>query len=110
MPDQFHHWLAEHRFGRASAEWYEAMAAVVQAVHETKKPGSLTIKIKVEPKGRTVMLTDTVDAKVPDFDREVTIYYPDAAGGLHREDPAQGRLAVDDLDRKRRAAGEREEP
>ena len=91
----FDEWLADLRYGRASEEWAEAMAEVVKAVRDTGKAGSLTIVLDIEPGGRTVKITDRLKQKVPQFDREKSIYFADGAGGLHRDDPTQVRAEAD---------------
>lgn len=114
MADQmFHEWAKDLRHGEASEEWAEALAEVVTAVRNTGKPGTLTIVLEVEPGGRTVKITDRVKRKLPEFDREKAIYFADDDGGLHRRDPNQGVLDVDEnvtkIDKKTAAAGGRKD-
>jgi hypothetical protein len=89
----FHEWLAKHRRGEASEEWAERLAEVLHAVRAHGKNGSLTIKIDIEAKGRTVLVVDTITAKIPEADRECAIFYVDGAGNLVRDDPGQHVLA-----------------
>lgn len=88
----FHEWLQDHRHGAATDEWADELATVLEAVKLTGKPGKLTITLHVEPKGRTVVVTDDVAAKTPRPDREAAIYFVDDNWSLVREDPNQGRL------------------
>lgn len=96
MPVPFDEWLAEHRHGDATQEWADELAALAQAVQLTGKKGTLTIKLEVEPKGSTVVVTDHVDAKTPKFDREAAIYFVGEDGGLRRDRQARMMKRGDD--------------
>lgn len=105
MPNQtrpFAAFLQEQRGGDAHEEASHLLQELILAATETGKAGSLTIQIKVKPSkagGRTVTVTDVVKATIPQHDREISVFYVDAEGNLHRNDPHQTRLplsAVDD--------------
>lgn len=88
-PQPFHEWLESHRRGEATLEWADELAEVVQAVQTHRKAGSLTIKIEIEAKGRSIIVVDKVTTKIPTADREAAVYFGDAAGSLVRDDPMQ---------------------
>jgi hypothetical protein len=102
MPDTdrspFTLWLDDHRDGALTDEITAALADVTAAVAQFGKPGSVTITLKIEPKGRAVAVADDVKVKAPAADRIGDIYFPDADGNLHRDDPAQQRLPLSELD------------
>jgi hypothetical protein len=91
----FHEWLGDHRRGEASAELADELANVVGAVQLHGKKGRLRLTLDVVPAGRTVLITDQIEVKVPEGDRETAVYFGDAVGNLSRDDPAQGKLNLD---------------
>lgn len=119
----FDEWLPKHRHGGCLAEITEKMAEVAEAVMDTQKAGTITLKITLAPLGkgnkRTVIVSDDVKAKVPEHDRDESMFYIGDRGQLLRDDPDQ--LAMDfrepaeperpvrEVDDKSRAAGERED-
>jgi hypothetical protein len=91
----FSEWLTDHAQGVADAEATAALAEVVEAVAHHGKAGTVTIKVKVEPAGsssRTVVTSVDVKANTPEPAAEQSIFYVGEGGGLHRDDPYQGRL------------------
>jgi hypothetical protein len=90
--------LRELRHGAMLDEASEEMAEVVKRVAETGKAGALLIKLTVKPAGRgmvrTVVIEDDVSSKVPEPDKEVTVFFPTADGNLSRQDPAQMNLGL----------------
>ena len=89
--------LQEQRGGEAHAEASELLQEVIRAATATGKVGTLTLKIKIKPSkagGRTVTVTDAITTTVPQFDREVAVFYVDDDGNLHRNDPAQQKLPL----------------
>jgi len=90
----FHEWLPTHAHGTLDDEITAALAEVTQAVIDLDKKGKVLIEIEVDTAGtgrRTVMVGGKVTAKPPTPDPERSIFYPDAGGGLHRDDPYQTR-------------------
>ena len=94
----FHDWLAELRRGEASEELADRLAEVVSAVQMHGKKGQLRFVLDIAPAGRTVVITDRIETKVPEADRESSVWFGDALGNLTRDDPAQGRLRLVDPD------------
>ncbi|WP_018135422.1 hypothetical protein [Acaricomes phytoseiuli] len=81
---------------RAHGELTDGLHDLIAAVEDTGKPGTLTLKIKVEPdKGGAGVLrvSDTVTVTKPAHDRPRRIYYKDKAGNLSRTDPNQLELS-----------------
>lgn len=80
--------------GRTNRDLSEALQAVVAAVAETRKVGSVTLKIDIKPQPNTtaVTVTDKVTAKCPEFDRSASIFFVDGDGHLVRDDPNQSNL------------------
>ena len=92
---EFTDWIREHARGSLNDEMTAAMADVVLAVSTLEKPGTVTLKIKVEPIGtgeRTVVTSGQVTASPPQPAPPASVFYPDAAGGLHRNDPQRPSL------------------
>lgn len=103
----FSDWLNDHAQGLVNDEMTAALAEVVANVSHLRKKGSLTLKINIEPVGsggRTVSTSCVVTAKPPEADSEMSIFYVDSAGGLHRDDPFQ--TSFPDLQRVDQETGE----
>lgn len=86
--------LGELNRGAALEDADAALARVVAAVQETGRPGSLTIKIKVEPAeiaDNALMLTPEISAKEPGPKRPQSMFFVDG-GKLSRTDPRQPEL------------------
>lgn len=93
--DEFMTWLATT--GKDAADVLgEKMAALVAAVTETKKKGTLTYTITVEPAKQIegmVLVTDAVTAKIPQAAREpLGMFYVHQGGKLSDYPPGQGKL------------------
>lgn len=107
MPDNqtrpFAAFLQEQRGGEAHAEASALLQDLILAATATGKTGSLTVQIKVKPSkagGRTVTITDVVKATIPEHDREISVFYVDDDGNLHRNDPRQQTLPLAAVDAK----------
>lgn len=84
--------LAQLDRGRIVADLAEAYPALVEAVHRTRKPGELQIKIKIKPvKGEPGGLNVAADVlpKVPKNERRETFFFVTEDNLLSREDPQQ---------------------
>lgn len=90
--------LRELRHGAMLDEASEQLAEVVKRVRETGKSGALTIRLTVKPAGRgavrTVVIEDDVANKLPEPDKEVTVFFPTEDGNLSRQDPTQMNLGL----------------
>lgn len=87
--------LRELAGGQTYDEINGQLQEIVEAVRETGKIGEMTIKLKFRPNGEhSVVIQDTVTAKVPEPPRGDTVFFVDAAGGLLRDDPRQPKLPL----------------
>lgn len=80
-----------HAKGRAHTEASRRLTEVVEAVMETGKPGSVTVKLTVAPDkdlAHMVKVADSVTAKVPVAPRR-SMWFADDDHTLHRNDPKQ---------------------
>lgn len=96
-PDEqtFDRWLAKHARGTLNAEATAAIREVTKLVGDIGKKGAVVVEIVIEPAGaagRTVAVGGKVSRKDPRPDPELSVYYPDGAGELHRNDPYQTRM------------------
>lgn len=85
--------LQTMRKGVSLADLDANMRELVAHVRRTRKPGTMTWKVKVSPnsKGNVEILAidDEVSIKLPKTDGGVTIYFADDDGRLMRNDPKQ---------------------
>lgn len=93
-PQDFAAFMATLSKGRTNRDLSAALHAVVAAVAETRKNGSVTLTINVKPQQNTeaVTVTDKITAKVPEFDRSASIFFVDREHHLVRDDPNQQNL------------------
>jgi hypothetical protein len=91
----FADFLREQAKGATHAELSEAMQTLVDAVLDTGKNGTIVLTIKVEPmKGdrRAVYVSDAIKIKLPEHDRDASLFFADKDNNLRRDDPGQGVL------------------
>lgn len=83
----FLHELAK---GRTHDELSRALRELTSAVKDTRRPGSLTLRIDIKPhkNDTAVTVSDKVTVKIPDFERLDSIFFVDD-GNLVRNDPHQ---------------------
>lgn len=95
--------LQEQRSGGLHSELSEQLAAVVAAVAEHGKPGSVMVTLNVKPSEMpgAIVVSDDVKAKVPQPDKPASLFYSDDHGNLSRRDPRQPELPLREV-----AAGE----
>lgn len=107
--------IRDHRNGKLVAELSERMARVVQAVEETGKPGTITLKLTIKPsKGEegAFKVSPTISQGIPERDLPDALFFSDESGSLVRESPTQrGIFDADDTDlgqapRRSRRSGE----
>ena len=82
--------LAEHNNGAAANKASEELHALVAAVRDTGKKGTLTLKISLSAMDDTtlVALVDVVSAP-PKHPEKSAVYFATKDGNLSREDPNQ---------------------
>jgi len=88
-PSVFIDWLRDQRGGELLLELDEAITDVIQSVRQLGKKGSLTISVGVQQRGAMVEVMDDVTVKPARSPRTADIFFTDAEGIPHREDPAQ---------------------
>lgn len=104
-----------HRNGQFHDELSSALRKLVHDCQLHDKPGELTIKVKLTPKGQMMIVTDTFAIKAPEPTRPESFYFTDQDFNLTRDNPQReldfGSLrevpaAPAPVDGKSRAAGE----
>lgn len=95
--DEFATVLLNMAGGASHLELSDELAALVKAVQETGRAGYLNYRISVKPAGKnlaqsTVILSDKITAKKPEFEREASMFFADDTGKLHRNNPNQPSL------------------
>jgi len=89
--------LSMLRRGTALIELDDELERLVEAVEETGKAGTLTLKLKITPKkhdSKVLELADTVLVTAPKPDVATTTAWVSADGRLTRRDPRQPELPV----------------
>lgn len=87
----FTQFVQDARRGGLHGDLTEHMQELVRAVQEHRKSGSLTLTLKVGPGQApgSVIVADELKLKVPEADKDVSLFFPDEHGNLHRSDPRQ---------------------
>lgn len=87
--------LQELAKGQVHSDASQQLHDLIDAVQETGKPGSLTIKLSVAPidKGDTsvLLVKGTVASRAPSI-APASAFFVDDSGNLSRRDPRQGEL------------------
>lgn len=81
--------------GRTHAQLGDELRAVLAAVRETGKPGSLTLKLDVKPLSGNddgVTVTARIGSKQPAFEAPASIFFLDAENNLNRNPVNQANL------------------
>jgi len=93
--------LRELRKGAAITELSEKLAALLQAVRDTGRPGQLVHKIVVSPASAGDVLTltfkDKVDTKLPERPLPATIFYLNDDNTVQRTDPRQKEFEISEV-------------
>lgn len=81
---------------QTAEELAEGLWDLVVRCQETRKRGSLTFTITIEPlKGAdhgVMSVSDKIRLKLPEFDRPMGVFYTDREGNLSRQNPNQPAL------------------
>lgn len=90
-PRPFADFLREQAKGHSHEELSEALRDLVARVKDTGKKGSITYVVTVEPTKGTDALTvsDEIKLRLPEHDRDASLFFTDANGNLTRSDPNQ---------------------
>jgi hypothetical protein len=78
--------------GRVADQASVSITDLVRSVIETGKKGRVTLHVEIEPwKGNaaTLQVSARVDSRLPQDAPAAGIFFPDADGNLHRNDPSQ---------------------
>lgn len=82
--------------GEFHADADTELREVVKAVMDSRKAGSITIKIAVKPFSEsapaTLVFTPTIDGKRPKMNKGASIFYADRDADLYSNDPAQMKM------------------
>jgi hypothetical protein len=84
--------VADHNKGRTHEELSKLLAELTAAVLDTKKAGTLTLKLKVTPSPNVegmVVVTDDVTVTKPQHDRPASMFYASKTGQLSKDHPDQ---------------------
>lgn len=92
---RFSDWLAIHREGILDSELVDHFAEVIDAVVQTGKAGSVTVKFTIANNGSAFVVTDQVTTKAPN-PTDGRIYWRGIDGSLQRSNPLQPSLKYDD--------------
>ncbi|WP_327710074.1 hypothetical protein OG912_16995 [Streptomyces sp. NBC_00464] len=89
----FASFLQEQSGGQLHDELSTRLHELIEAIRETGKAGSLSLKIDIKPiagtDGRTLTVMDTVAARLPKTERPKSIFFATDDGNLSRTDPRQ---------------------
>ena len=87
----FAEFLQRQSRGATHRELSEGLHQLVAKVQETAKKGVLSLTVTVEPSkdGRTLIVTDKIALKLPEHDRQASLWWQDEHGNLTRSDPEQ---------------------
>lgn len=88
----FAEFLQRQSRGTTHRELSDGLHNLVARVMETGKPGTITLKVKVDVlKGSkdTLTVSDEITLKLPEHDRQASIWFQDQDGNLTRSDPEQ---------------------
>lgn len=88
-PNDFVTILAQLDEGNVSAQLTEQMRRLTLGVLDTRKKGSLTLRIDVDAEGRMLVLKSKINVKVPQGDTEASMFFADKEGFLRKDDPLQ---------------------
>lgn len=115
---EFAAFVVTHAKGRMNDELSEQFAALVKAVKETGKKGTITLQLVVEPDKKVenvVRVEDKISVATPKEAR-ASMWYTDDDGKLHRDDPTQtamwakqGKTLVDNPDARTEPTHQRED-
>lgn len=84
--------VADHNKGRTHDQLTQQLAELVAAVQDTRKAGSLTLKLSIKPAGDIddmVTVTDSITVSKPEHDRPPSMFYATRDGALSKDHPSQ---------------------
>ena len=94
--------LSQLRRGMAVADLSEALRDLVAQVRQTRKSGTITLKLKIAPQSKgddvVLTLTDDIVVKAPVAERGNSIFFATEGNDLVRNDPRQGEFGFSVVD------------
>ncbi len=98
MAGKFFSVVRDLRGGKTLEELDSAVAEVVAGVRDTNKSGEIVLRLRVRPPKKGTVSYLTVDCevskKIPEHDRDDTIFFATPDNGLTRQDPSQLTLGL----------------
>lgn len=94
----FADFLREQGKGHSHEELSDALHDLIARVQDTGKKGSLTYVVTVgrlKDGGEMLVVSDEIKLRLPEHDRDASLYFTDRDGNLSRNDPNQ--LAFESL-------------
>ena len=88
----FSEFFSKHRNGLADADVTDALRELIDACARHRKPGSLTLTIKVAAQGDMLAILDSCKTSTPEEPAEPKLYWVDMQGNLTRNNPMQPAL------------------
>ncbi|ROO82644.1 hypothetical protein EDD29_0125 [Actinocorallia herbida] len=90
-PRPFASVLADINYGEFADQLAEETAELVRAVTTNNRKGSITVTLEIAPRkgGRGLNVTGRHNLKLPQAEPVESVFFPDADGNLHRDDPRQ---------------------
>lgn len=88
--------IASFQAGAIHDEGTAKLRDAVSAALSLNKPAAISLQVNITPTGggRMVIATPTITAKIPQ-PKSSSVFYADDIGGLHRNDPFQHKLELD---------------
>jgi acetyl esterase/lipase len=86
--------LRELSGGEAYDQATDKLAEVVEAVVQHRKAGEFSLILKITPNADSVIVTETIKAKIPEATRGATVFFVTSGGALVRQDPRQQDLPL----------------
>jgi len=91
--------LGEIANGEALNELTAATYEIIEAVMDTRKPGSISFTINFNPTGKgSIEATAKIANKVPEHDKPTTTFFVGKDFSLQRSDPNQPRLPLREVE------------
>lgn len=86
----FADFLREQARGQTHDELSEGLRDLVARVQDTGKKGTLTLTVEIAPMpkgGGELVVSDSIKLKLPEHERNASIFFADKDNNLRREDP-----------------------
>ncbi len=104
--DLFTYTLNNMDYGVTAEDASDEMAEVLQAVKDTGKQGTVTVKLTIKPESLQsgqVSITPEVTSKAPQLPRDKAMLFLTPDNNVQREDPRQKKLEFESVDGGKKA-------